>query len=321
MAIDNQKVAAVVVTFNRKNLLIECLDALLNQTYKLTSIIIIDNASTDGTYEILKEKGYLDKSVVDYVRLKENIGGAGGFHEGIKRGYEKGYDWLWIMDDDAEPKLDALEKLLNSEPARYKNTIGLTCLKVDKNGSIEKVHRGYYNFKKFKPEPLSDDMYSKEFCKVQYSSFVGLLIKSEAIKYAGLPESGFFIWFDDVEYCIRLSKVGDIFLIRDSVIKHKDNIINEKRLSINDYWKGYYGTRNTIILNLKHGNKFFTIFYSTYKLFRMLFGIFYFNDDHKFIRIIYLLKAYYDGIFYKIGKRIDPIKYKDELKRKGVLND
>lgn len=319
MATDNRKVAAVVVTFNRKKLLTECLDALLSQTYKLSSIIIIDNASTDGTYEILKDKGFLDKSVIDYVRLKENIGGAGGFHEGIRRGYEKGYDWLWIMDDDAEPKVDALEKLLNSEPARYKNTIGLTCLKVDKNGSIEKVHRGYYNFKKFKPEPLSDDKYSKEFCKVQYSSFVGLLIKSETIKYVGLPESGFFIWFDDVEYCIRLSKVGDIYLIRDSIIKHKDNIINERRLDISIYWKIYYGTRNNIILNLKHGNKYFTIINATYRLFRMLFGIFYFNDDYKFIRIKYLLKAYYDGIFYKLGRGIDPVEYKNELKETGAL--
>src|SRR4028119_143552 len=95
-----ETVAAVVVTYNRKQLLLECIDALLSQTRSLDKIILIDNACTDGTPEILREKGYLDNAYIDYMRLPENIGGAGGFHEGIKRGYEVGYDWLWLMDDD-----------------------------------------------------------------------------------------------------------------------------------------------------------------------------------------------------------------------------
>jgi len=109
-----EKIAAVVVTYNRKDLLKECLDALLNQTRPLDSIILIDNASTDGTPEFLKEKGYLDNPKIDYVRLPENTGGAGGFHEGVKRGYEKGYDWLWLMDDDALPEKSSLNNLLDA---------------------------------------------------------------------------------------------------------------------------------------------------------------------------------------------------------------
>ena len=89
-----EKIAAVVVTYNRKELLKECLDALLAQTHPLDSIILIDNASTDGTPEFLKEKGFLDNPKIDYVRLSENSGGAGGFYEGMKRGYEKGFDWV-----------------------------------------------------------------------------------------------------------------------------------------------------------------------------------------------------------------------------------
>ena len=121
-------VCAVVVTYNRRNLLIECLSALLKQTFPLQGIYLIDNASTDGTPELLLEKGYIyelpppnlkdpwEKEFIiqnhtdsgsiklHYVRMPKNTGSSGGFYEGVKRGYERGYDWLWLMDDDSEPK-------------------------------------------------------------------------------------------------------------------------------------------------------------------------------------------------------------------------
>ena len=130
-----ETVCAVVVTYNRKELLIECLDGLLRQTRPIDAIYIIDNASTDNTPEFLKEKGFIQelppknltkswekefeiKNLTDgqpiklrYIRMHENTGGAGGFHEGVKRAYEKGYDWLWLMDDDAEPYENALQLL------------------------------------------------------------------------------------------------------------------------------------------------------------------------------------------------------------------
>ena len=85
-------VAAVVVTFNRSRLLLECLASLLGQTQRLAKIIVIDNASSDGTQQALASHGYLAHPDIDYVRLPHNTGGAGGFHEGVKRGYEGGFD-------------------------------------------------------------------------------------------------------------------------------------------------------------------------------------------------------------------------------------
>lgn len=67
-------IVSVIVTFNRKALLIECLDALLKQTRPLEKIIIIDNSSSDGTPELLKEKGYLCNPIIEYARMEENIG-------------------------------------------------------------------------------------------------------------------------------------------------------------------------------------------------------------------------------------------------------
>src|SRR5258708_23168564 len=84
-------VAAVIVTFNRKGLLIECLEAVRGQTRPCERVFIIDNSSTDGTPELLADEGVLDGSI-EYVRLPVNTGSAGGFHEGVRRAYAAGHD-------------------------------------------------------------------------------------------------------------------------------------------------------------------------------------------------------------------------------------
>ena len=109
------RIAAVVVTYNRKQLLSECLGALLNQTKKLDSVIVIDNASTDGTRELFTDNGLFNLPDIDYCPMENNLGGAGGFYEGIKRAYTQGYDWIWIMDDDTIPQEKALEEFLLAE--------------------------------------------------------------------------------------------------------------------------------------------------------------------------------------------------------------
>src|SRR5690349_20673166 len=99
----HERVMAVVVTYNRSRLLLECLSALLRQTQPLDRVVLVDNASTDDTVEQLRTHGYLDRPEIDYTRLPTNTGGAGGFHEGLRRAMELGADWMWVMDDDAEP--------------------------------------------------------------------------------------------------------------------------------------------------------------------------------------------------------------------------
>ena len=93
------KVIGVIVTYNRKKLLKNTVEALLNQTYKLDSIIIVDNASTDGTEEYLTNLGYLNNSMIKYIKLNENTGGAGGLILELKRPLKKcqtGFG-LWMM--------------------------------------------------------------------------------------------------------------------------------------------------------------------------------------------------------------------------------
>ena len=90
---------AVIVTYNRKELLSQNIEMLLKQTMTVDSIIIVDNCSSDGTYEYLKNCGWTTEPFL-YLKTETNIGGAGGFYTGVKAAYEAGADWIVLMDDD-----------------------------------------------------------------------------------------------------------------------------------------------------------------------------------------------------------------------------
>src|SRR5690554_1438069 len=111
--ISELKVCAVVVTYNRIELLKECIEALLNQSVTLNKLIVIDNNSSDGTKEYLGEIANTNKELFEIILLPINLGGAGGFYEGIKAACEYKPDWIWIMDDDTEPEKNCLLKLMN----------------------------------------------------------------------------------------------------------------------------------------------------------------------------------------------------------------
>jgi len=327
----NDTVCAVVVTYNRKNLLLECLEALLKQTRPVDAIYIIDNFSSDGTPEILRENGYIAelppdglnepwekefevKNLTDgrpvkvyYVRMNENTGGAGGFHEGVKRGYERGYDWLWLMDDDAEPKNDALE-VLN----KYFNVDNISALASSvmlTNGIISSAHRGNINLNQIFPllqKPIESESYKNQSLEIDMASFVGILVSRNAIDIVGYPKKEFFIHHDDVEYCIRLRQVGKILLIPDSIIVHKEaakvgvikNFIGRKSLRVpyNKYWLTYYGRRNLVWLGKKYSMNKLNFYIGMGKnIIKSIISVLIY-DDNKIKRINFILNSYIDGL-------------------------
>ena len=294
------KIAAVVVTYNRKTLLKECLDALLAQTRPLNSIILMDNASTDGTPEFLEKIGYLSNPVIDYVRLPENTGGAGGFHYGVKRGYEKGFDWVWLMDDDAEPLEDSLESLLIGGQVIKDDNIGaLASVVIDNNGNICNYCRGNFGFNRWYliQTPLPHHFYKiNEKIKIEFASFVGILISKNVIGKIGLPDAKFFIYHDDVEYCYRINKVSSLYLVNNSFILHKvsDDKVYAKRPTLKRFILEKIGLRNIIYLNMKYNKNINFILIFIYILKSSL-GIILF-DENKLRRILIIWKAFLDGI-------------------------
>lgn len=342
-----ETVCAVVVTYNRKELLIECLDSLLKQTHPLDAIYIIDNASSDETPQLLKKKGYIkeilgpineplenesiikmlsednqDKKVkIHYVRMNENTGGAGGFYEGVKRGYEKVYDWLWLMDDDVEVKVDCLGNLLNRVSLVPSEIAAIAPLNIDREGQIQKLHRGYLRQDRWKMISLSKEDYENEkiLLKIDYSSFVGLIISKKAIAKVGFPDKDFFIWFDDVEYCCRLKDYGDIYLNKSAIITHKDKLEKEYRTdnsdSIEYLWKRYYGIRNKLILYKKHArNRLYLWFEIIYFFLRDIKNIL-LHTNYKILRLKLLILAYTHATLNIKGEKISPLEWIRKYKK------
>ncbi len=211
-----QRVCAVVVTYNRSALLRECLDAVLGQLVGpdvVIDVVVVDNASTDDTPQVLDE--YADR--VEVIRLPTNTGGAGGFHDGLARALEGGADWFWLMDDDTIARPDCLERLLAAAD-RSPVAVDVLASRVEwSDGRRHPMNGG-----------ILDDRFEQAFAAaalggiaLRGASFVSVLISRRAALEHGLPMKDYFIWVDDVEYTMRITRDGLGVLVPDSVAVHK----------------------------------------------------------------------------------------------------
>jgi rhamnopyranosyl-N-acetylglucosaminyl-diphospho-decaprenol beta-1,3/1,4-galactofuranosyltransferase len=271
-------IAAVVVTFNRKELLRQNIDALLCQTYPLNTIMVIDNHSSDGTETLLKDAGYLDNPIIQYIRLSENLGGAGGFYEGVKTAYEKDYDWIWGMDDDAIPEKQALE-----------------CLVQEAKNDPDACYFSNNN---------NDEAGYRQDVKIVHDwTFVGFFISKQVVQLVGYPRKDFFIYYDDLEYALRIQKYNrSIKKVRTSIIYHDDRKASRAKNGNVFFglsgWRLYYEVRNRILLHRYTGLK------ECARLLKNFFEGFLLLPTPNRWKIF--LKAYWHGILGKSGKRVLP---------------
>lgn len=210
-------IAAVVVTYNRRDLLLECIDALraqrdLDDTGQRLDILIIDNASTDGTTDALAP--LIAEGTVRYLNTGANLGGAGGFNRGMRVGAEAGYDYLWVMDDDCLPQPDALAALLKAN-----EQLG------DSYGYLSSVVRwtdGSICCMNVQRHPLTRDIvdFTPELQPCTLASFVSLFVPARIVREVGLPIADFFIWTDDWEFTRRISRRYPCYVVGKSEVVH-----------------------------------------------------------------------------------------------------
>lgn len=234
--------AVVIVTYNRVELLKECLACVCGQTIPFSRVIVVDNHSTDGTAEFLAAREDLD-----VIREPENLGGAGGFYDGLQRASQGEYDWVLIIDDDAMIAPDYMEKLLDYANA-HTGIYGLAG-KVVTEGHIDVSHRRRITNRLLYVESnVASEEYQKESFACDAATFCGLLLQGKKMREIGLPQKGYFLWYDDIEYCLRLQECGGVTVVAAAVLHHKTVLSKEgmvtKGVLHRIGWRQYYGYRN-----------------------------------------------------------------------------
>lgn len=215
-----KSICAIVVTYNRKELLLNCLSALSRQSYPLDHIIVVNNASIDGTVDFLVLHGWKSCNKFTLLNLEKNEGGAGGFHAGIKYAYENNFDYIWLMDDDGFPLENCLEKMLPyiSDDCY----LGPMVLDVSDKETLSFAI-------KLPGRKETIDSYSQINPKLKKANLIrnivlpfnGTLIANKLIKTIGFPMKDYFIWGDEREYTARALKgSNNVATIIDAIFYH-----------------------------------------------------------------------------------------------------
>jgi GT2 family glycosyltransferase len=289
------KIAAAIVTYNRKNLLIECINAIRNQTSKPDSIIVINNSSSDGTLEWLENQ----KDLI--VITQDNSGSSGGQYTAVKYCSEHKYDWVWLMDDDIMPAITCLEELVNIAkvmpnssalmPVRFYNKKLITF--EAKNINLTKFLFG------LNTEFISENDLKKQFFEIRTIPFEGPLINIKAIRKIGYPNPDYFIIADDTDYSIRLYDYGNIYMVPNAVM---NKLLFDISFEFN--WKIYYQLRNLIIIDRKFGKNFLVR-----NVRPLITSLFYFKillKSMTLTKLKYFFISIKHGYKLKMGKTINP---------------
>lgn len=303
------KIASVIVTYNRLEKLKRSVLRSLEESIDLC--VIVDNNSSDGTYEWLSS--VKDDRII-ILRFDRNLGGAGGFHEGFKYVINNtDMDWIVCYDDDAYPSygvIDAFRKFageIREDIASVASAVYLP------NGEISEMNRPSYNpfwnikvfintiFKGRDGFHLGPESYkSGEIKFVDSSSFVGYFIKTDVVKKVGYPKKELFIYGDDIIYMLRVRKKGYKHIFNPNLIfYHNCETLVDQKPIYNPMWKAYYTFRNGIQIYKEAGGIIGLIlvlplkFISWYRMAKN------YENSRKYKRLVY--KATFDGLFNRLN--------------------
>ena len=236
------RVVAVVVTWNRLALLRESLDALLGQTRPPEVVVVVDNASTDGTAAAVAA----EHPDVDLLVLRRNTGGAGGFAAGLQRALERhAADHVWLLDDDTVPTPGALEALLGARAGAAGPPPALVASRVvwhdGRDHPMNTPRRAPLARRRARAAAAGTG------CQpVRSASFVSVLVDAVAARAVGLPLADYFLWNDDFEYTTRLLRGRLGLRCPASVVEHRTRTFGDSEADPGPRF--YYEVRNKVWL-------------------------------------------------------------------------
>ncbi len=292
-------IGVVIVTYNRVDKLKTALRKFDEQMKLPAYIMVVNNASTDETEEYLQiwqsEENSRYRRIV--LNKAENDGGSGGFYAGLEAASRENAKWIWVSDDDAFPRKDALK---NAEEfirnAEQSEEIAAVCALVMNNGRPDKYQsrsfctRGIRICEKF---ASSKDLAGLQFEK-NTLTYVGSIINVNKLKLAGLPNKDYFIYFDDTEHGIRLAKTGKILCCTNVIVDHDAPVEIENCVT----WKTYYCFRNMVDVYRRHFGGIYFAFFAFKVKTKIIWNKF---TGNKNLRINILENAYRDALDGRFG--------------------
>ncbi|RKG46102.1 MULTISPECIES: glycosyltransferase [Acinetobacter] len=253
------KLVIVLVTYNRKKLLLNCLKSLFLQSFIDFEIIVVDNASNDNSYEYISSQIDFTQNNIQWIGLKNNIGGAGGFYEGIKYALDQGAEYIWMMDDDGYPDEKCLGKLYDFLLQNELDAISPQQININDHSQL--AFPMWFNKKQIRG--CVDQIPKDTFIEQEANLFNGLLIHRSMVEKVGLPRKEFFIRGDEVEYTKRFLKNNIKFGTLTSAKFYHPSDDAERvaclhgRMIIRDAhsdFKNYYMFRNRAVAFIEDGN-------------------------------------------------------------------
>jgi GT2 family glycosyltransferase len=299
------KIAAIIVTYNRKKSMIELTNDFIQQTRKPDIILVVNNGSEDGTSEFIRERF----PSVQLIELKRNIGHMGGLNIGVRTAFQQGCDAIFSVDDDARLRKDTLECLLNAVESDEKlrdTLIWSANVSPDDDRFSEpvcvKIEGEWKVYDRFIPE-LHDKVY-----ETLGSANVGLFIPRSIVEHVGLPRTD-LIFVGEFEFNYRVKSAGfKLYRCFPSIIYHECNKFSELKIlgktrfvSKTKPWRTYYEMRNRIYVDRIYRrrnimkNLFITVVDSAIKMY---------TCENKMSTALYICRAVYDGWFGKMGMRV-----------------
>lgn len=286
-------VLAVVVTYNKADLLRQCLQSILGQQYRVDKVLVIDNGGFEETKQVLEE--FRDESRVVNTPTGSNLGGAGGFNFGLKQAMSYSFDYVWIMDDDTTPNIDALSNLMQADQylSTHKVNPGFLASNVRwTDGSAAKMNIPgiQHDWNEFDQPGI---------IRVEWSSFVSMLVSHEAISELGLPISDFFIWGDDLEFSLRISQKFPGYFVQSSIAVHHMgnnnpvNLLTEKEPARIE--RHFYDFRNRLFISKKlRGRKAFwkQLLWDIFQIFKVH------GTGYAWKKVAIILKGVWAGLFF-----------------------
>ena len=309
---EHKKLATVTVTYNRKELLLKNIRAVIAQDYDIDCIIIVDNHGTDNTEEAVMAE--FPNNKIKYLYLEENTGGAGGFYTGCKYAYDNGYDWVLLMDDDGRPKnndtIKNLMSIIENKELKASDKVILNSLILKDDFKL--------TFQLFLATDTIEDIKEKAEDRIilnRICPFNGTLVSRGLMEEIGFPDKNYFIINDEFDYCCRAKGANAyIATVTNSLYYHPSNcpdnvkeidILGKKYFfSVSKPYKVYYATRN-LIHTYKKNKKVIGRKYVAKCLIKTIISICIVKCE-KIKTFKMLIKGYKDGKNGILGRTIEP---------------